>query len=42
MCRVSSFLDQKKKAKSPETLINGEGIDLNLNNNHTFVYCAIA
>ena len=41
MCRVSSLLDQKKKAKSPET-INGEGVDLNLNNNHTFVYCAIA
>lgn len=38
----SSFLYQEEEddTKAPETLINWESNDLNLHNNHAFVYCA--
>lgn len=40
MVSPTQYQEEKDDSKSLETLINAEGKDLNLHNNHTLVYCA--
>ena len=38
----SQYQEEKEDSKSLETLNNGEGMDLNLHDNLTLVFCAFA